>query len=156
MLEHAERESIDLAGLVAGCVRGYEQAYAPRAFELDLPEGRAPLRAVPDALVQMLDKLVQNSNDFAPDGTRIRMALISHPAWYEILVENDGAPFPADLLPAVGSAMISGRAESSSSAGHLGLGLFIARIIAEFHGGTLRAENRADGRGVVVRAILAR
>jgi two-component system sensor histidine kinase ChvG len=28
---------------------------------------------------------------------------------------------------------------------HLGLGLYIVRLVAEHHGGTVRAENRAQG-----------
>lgn len=156
MLESAERELIDLTQLVGGCVRGYEQAYAPRKFELSVPEQKAPMHAVPDALVQMLDKLVQNANDFAPEGKPIRIALAAHSSWYEIRVENDGAPIPADLLPRLGGSLVSGRADAGSKGGHLGLGLFVARIIAEFHGGSIRAENLADGTGVAFTAILAR
>ena len=39
---------------------------------------------------------------------------------------------------------------------HLGLGLYVARLIAEFHGGSIDARNLADGDGVVVRARFAR
>jgi signal transduction histidine kinase len=37
---------------------------------------------------------------------------------------------------------------------HLGLGLFIVRLIAQFHGGRASARDRADGRGVVVEVFL--
>jgi nitrogen fixation/metabolism regulation signal transduction histidine kinase len=34
---------------------------------------------------------------------------------------------------------------------HLGLGLYMVRLITEFHGGSARAANREDGSGVVIR-----
>jgi signal transduction histidine kinase len=36
----------------------------------------------------------------------------------------------------------------------LGLGLYIVRLIAEFHGGRARAANRADGSGVEITVTL--
>jgi signal transduction histidine kinase len=52
--------------------------------------------------------------------------------------------------------MVSVRGERSrdgkSAEPHLGLGLYVARLIAEFHGGSIRAENLASGGGVAVTA----
>jgi signal transduction histidine kinase len=41
-------------------------------------------------------------------------------------------------------------AAKAKSEPHLGLGLFIVRLIAEFHRGAVRARNRDDGRGVII------
>jgi two-component system sensor histidine kinase ChvG len=50
--------------------------------------------------------------------------------------------------------MVSIRPESGGEVPHLGLGLYIVRLIAEFHRGTVRADDRADGAGVVVTVLL--
>jgi len=46
------------------------------------------------------------------------------------------------------------RAGGDTGEPHLGLGLYIARLIAEFHGGNVRADNRGDASGVVVTITL--
>jgi K+-sensing histidine kinase KdpD len=47
--------------------------------------------------------------------------------------------------------MVSVRGEGTPGAPHLGLGLYVARLIAEFHRGAIEAENSAAGDGVVLR-----
>jgi signal transduction histidine kinase len=43
---------------------------------------------------------------------------------------------------------------AEGDAPHLGLGLYIVRLVAEFHGGRASAADREDGRGVVVTVTL--
>jgi two-component system, OmpR family, sensor histidine kinase ChvG len=46
------------------------------------------------------------------------------------------------------------RGERRPGAPHLGLGLYVARLIAEFHGGSITAENLPTGDGVAISARL--
>jgi signal transduction histidine kinase len=71
-------------------------------------------------------------------------------------VENQGPPLPDAIRDSLFDSMVSLRSERSGGAPHLGLGLYIARLIAEFHGGALRAENLPGGNGVAFEAGLAR
>ena len=48
--------------------------------------------------------------------------------------------------------MVSVRGERRPGAPHLGLGLYVARLIVEFHGGTIDAVNLPARNGVEVRA----
>jgi dedicated sortase system histidine kinase len=162
-LQAATRERFDAAMVVGGCVEGYRMAYGgaqgaalSRRFELALPGAPVFVLGAPDLLAQMLDKLVENAVDFAAPGTAIRISLAAEPALARLRIENDGPPLPEALGDALFGSMVSHRAEGPAAVPHLGLGLYIARLIAEFHGGTLRAENLAGGRGVAFEAALAR
>ena len=66
-----------------------------------------------------------------------------------ISVENLGPLLPDDLaaVAALFDSMVSNRAAESNEA-HLGLGLYIARLVAEFHGGGIEAENLPGRDGV--------
>jgi dedicated sortase system histidine kinase len=155
-LASASREVFDAAPVVQGCVEGYRLAYAPRPFEPVLPKGRAMVRGAPDLLAQMLDKLVENAVDFATPGTAVRVLLSSEDDRISLRVENDGQPLPEALRGSSFDSMQSLRSAPSAGVPHLGLGLYIARLIAEFHGGALRAENLASGSGAAFVAALER
>ena len=149
MLESAERERFDLGAVVAGCVEGYRSAYAPREFTLDRPEAPVWIEGVPDAFTQMLDKLAETAHDFAPAGTPIRVALEARGRGARLAVENAGPPLPEQARARLFDSMVSLRGPDAASEGaHLGLGLYIVRLVAEFHGGTVRAENLPGGGGV--------
>jgi len=145
MLESAERERCDLAALVAGCVEGYRLAYRARPFDLERPAMSVEMKGVPDAIAQLLDKLVENANDFAPAASPVRIRLERSENAARLAIENDGPPLP-DTAPLFGS-MVSLRGGAREE-GHLGLGLYIVRLVAEFHGGSVRAENITADRGV--------
>jgi dedicated sortase system histidine kinase len=152
LLESAERERFDLGAVVSGCVDGYRAAYAPRRFELARPDEPVWARGVPDAIAQLLDKLVENAHDFAPPETAIRISLEADARRARLAVENNGPPLPEEAIARLFESMVSlrgpeARGEADDGA-HLGLGLYIARLVAEWHGGRVRASNLPSGRGV--------
>jgi dedicated sortase system histidine kinase len=154
-LADAERERVDLARLVGGCVDGYRNAYPAHRFELEAPPGEFVADVAPDLIAQMLDKLVANAVEFAPAGTPIAVRLDRRAdGRVRLAVENEGPPLPAGMEGRLFDSMVSVRRETGGDVPHLGLGLYIVRLITEFHGGRVRAADRADGRGVVVTVTL--
>ena len=157
-LASVEREPFDLAAVVSGCVEGYRLAYPAQTFELGLPGGKTIAGGSPDLAAQLLDKIVANAVDFSAAGGRgrpIRISLAVADGLIELGVENQGPLLPEAMREKLFESMVSVRAghgEGTSAEPHLGLGLYIARLIAEFHGGEVRARNLASGEGVVVSA----
>jgi two-component system, OmpR family, sensor histidine kinase ChvG len=72
---------------------------------------------------------------------------------YELSVENDGPSIPDDMLGRLFESLFEHRTGSDDKP-HFGLGLYIVRLIAEFHDGSARALNRPDGNGAAFRVSL--
>ncbi len=158
MLESAERERFDLAQVVGGCVEGYRAAYPARRFEFSAPARALPVLGVPDAIAQLLDKLVENANDFAPPGTAVRVELAVRAGRAILAVDNAGPPLPGAQVAGLFDSMVSLRGAHpalASEGTHLGLGLYIVRLVAEAHAGRARAFNLPGGRGVRFEVELA-
>lgn len=102
-------------------------------------------------LEQLLDKLVDNALDFTAAGGQILLSLEAgqgDDCW--LRVSNDGPLLPEAIHGQLFDSMVSVRDRDEGGQPHLGMGLFIARAIAEHHGGELHANNRADGLGAVM------
>jgi dedicated sortase system histidine kinase len=152
-LASVERERFDLAAVVSGCVEGYRLAYPGQSFELALPRDAAIASGSPDLAAQLLDKLVANAVDFSSAGEPIRVSLSVADGAALLSVENQGLPLPESMRGKLFDSMVSLRGrDARTGEPHLGLGLYVARLIAEFHEGAIRAENLASGSGVAVTA----
>jgi two-component system, OmpR family, sensor histidine kinase ChvG len=158
----AERTRLDLVPLVAAAVAAYRSAFAQRAFAAELPKEPVVLEGAPDLIVQMLDKLVENAVDFSPPGALITVRLEVEPGAAIIGVENPGATLSPQLMARLFESLWQSRPDlgkgrsDADSRPHFGLGLYIVRLISEFHGGKAWAENLPDATGVRFVVRLAR
>jgi len=154
-LADVDRERFDLVPVVAGCVEGYRLAYPNAAISFAATSDVIPMVGAPDLIAQMLDKLVANAVEFARGGAVV-VRLDGTSDDVQLSVSNDGPPLPDGMQGRLFDSMVSVRAAGDTGAPHLGLGLYIVRVIAEFHGGYAEATNRPDGSGVTVTITLPR
>ena len=149
-LADAERERFDLGALLDACVDGYRLAYPGRTITCDVAADPLDIDGAPDLIAQMADKLVANAHEVAAPGTAIAINVARAGGAVRLTVANEGPPLPSGMREQLFDSMVSVRSGAGGEVPHLGLGLYIVRLIAEFHGGTARADDRVDGKGVTV------
>ena len=118
------------------------------------------VRCEPVLVRQLLLNLVGNAVRVSPPGAAIALESQVRDGRWTLRVTDDGPGLPPEQLERIFERFVryerpateapAGAAQDSTS-GH-GLGLAICRSIAELHGGTIRAENRADRTGLRVEA----
>jgi two-component system, OmpR family, sensor histidine kinase ChvG len=151
---NAERVRFDLVLVLGSAVAAYRAAFPGRTFRFECATPALMLEGAPDLIVQMLDKLIDNAVDFSPAGSLITVRLREQGAAV-IEVDNEGPALPLHLEGRVFESLWQSRPGSDGQP-HLGLGLYIVRLIAEFHGGEASAANLADGSGVRLAVRLPR
>ncbi len=148
-IRNNERIPTDLVPLLREVFAAYETVYPQHRLALDLRHDTARVMAVADLVVQALDKLMENAASFSPNGGNITLGLERTTDSWVIGVDNDGPPLPPEMQHRLFEPMVSVRDQGGDEV-HLGLGLHVAKLIAEFHDGALTARNRPSGNGVCV------
>jgi signal transduction histidine kinase len=91
-------------------------------------------------IVQMLDKLIDNAVDFSPPGSTIVIRLALDPPDVLLEVDNPGPALPAEIRDKLFESLWQSRdGKDGDNRPHFGLGLYIVRLIAEFHSGVASA-----------------
>ncbi len=143
LMANAEPERFDLKSVLVSTVDAYRDVYSEREFSFACDLDEAAIHGAPELLIQMLDKLVDNAVDFSADGDSIDIGLRRSDGALRLSVANPGPPLPERMRAQLFDSMVSVRAGKDSR--HLGIGLYIAKLIAEGHGGRIRAENIDGG-----------
>jgi two-component system sensor histidine kinase ChvG len=154
-IAHSERQRFDLAALVRATVAAYGTAFPSRRFACEVPPEAIEMNGAPELVVQMLDKLVDNAVDFSTDGATITIVLRASDTEAEISVANPGPALPPEANKRLFESLWQSRAEADRRP-HFGLGLYIVRLIAEFHGGSAQAANLPDQSGAIFSVRLTR
>ena len=142
-LQLQEVEEVDISRLVAGRAEDFRRDGGDIHYEVNVAEG-VRVRGNPDSLVQMLDKLMNNAVERSEPGGVIHVALDTTPGYARLTVANHGEPLPSDVEAIFRPFVSLGRPGRDGS---LGLGLYVAKVIAVRHGGTIKAEPTADRPG---------
>ena len=152
LMKNVEPERFDLATVLESATSAYRDVYGARQFDLTIDAGDTDMTGSPELLIQMLDKLVDNAVDFSGEGDTIRIDLVASDGTLKLSVTNPGPPLPERMRSQLFDSMVSMRSGKDSK--HLGLGLYVARLIAEGHGGSIDADN-VDG-GVMFKVAFPR
>lgn len=113
-------------------------------YLIDLPENTI-LIGDGFMLEQLLDKLISNAKDFSNKKAPIKIiSNLESNTTMQLKVQNYGPPLPKGLEKNIFDGMTSIRKTNSDDQTHLGLGLYIVKLITDFHNGSLEAKNILD------------
>jgi signal transduction histidine kinase len=131
------REPVPVPELLARVAKRY--GAGGRTIEIDAHEGLL-VDADAGRLEQALGNVVDNALRHGSGAVHLTAA--PRNGFVELHVTDEGEGFPADFLPRAFERFT--RADTARTAGGAGLGLAIAAVIAEAHGGEAHAVNRED------------
>jgi two-component system OmpR family sensor kinase len=94
-------------------------------------------------LRQVLGNLIENAVKYSPDGEEVRVSAAAANGAVQIAVRDAGPGIPRDQQGRIFEKFARADVEGGSKPGS-GLGLFIARSIAEAHGGSLDVSSGAE------------
>jgi dedicated sortase system histidine kinase len=143
LMQHVEPETFDLCAALTSTVAAYRDVYSNRSFDIKTDLDSAEIQGAPELIIQMLDKLVDNAVDFSADNDTITIGLQRDDSSLTLTVTNPGPPLPERMRTQLFDSMVSLRPRDDDR--HLGLGLYVAKLIAEGHRGTISAENTDAG-----------
>ena len=128
---------VDLGALVRDSVAGVSFAQDEVSVVSDVQGELPSVRGDRDRLQQVLTNLLDNAVKFSPAGEEVRVNAFQQDSRVRIEVSDRGPGVPADQQRIIFEKFGRGHTAGSPGKPGTGLGLFIARSIAEAHGGVL-------------------
>ncbi|MBA6383233.1 proteobacterial dedicated sortase system histidine kinase [Colwellia sp. BRX10-9] len=156
MLNQTDKVSFNLFDVLNGCVQGYQQIYPNFTIEYLASDKKVMLAGSPEHIAQLLDKVVTNAVEFSEDSKLFITTALKNKD-ITIHVSNNGTLLPDTMEERLFDSMVSMRETpqmKEDKTPHLGLGLYIARLICEFHQGHIVASNHHNPQGVTVSITL--
>jgi PAS domain S-box-containing protein len=136
-----ERRALELRSFIADLLERGGALTHPERIRAEIPPDLPPLDADPDRLGRVLVNLLGNALKYSPPETPVVVQARTMDRFVRVSVADRGPGIAAEDLPHVFDRFY--RARRTGGTDGLGLGLYIAKMIVEAHGGRVWAETEA-------------
>jgi two-component system OmpR family sensor kinase len=132
-----QRVPLDLAELVQEAAGAAAVLAAARGVTVQAhtPDDEVRFVGDPELLTRLLQNLLDNAVKYSPDGGLAAVSLVADDRWLRVQVSDEGPGIPAEVRDHVFDRFY--RADAARSEEGAGLGLAIARWVAQAHAGEL-------------------
>jgi CheY-like chemotaxis protein len=143
------KEIVDIAPIIKSAVETVQPLLHVRKHELTVSttSGTLWLDADPTRLEQILSNLLNNAAKYTDNGGQIWLTAEQEGKDIVIKVRDTGIGIAPEKLPQMFELFAQGNPSLARSEGGLGIGLTLARSLAEMHGGTVVAQSEGPGQG---------
>jgi PAS domain S-box-containing protein len=146
-------QTVDVPDIVARAIEGIVPAADAKGVRLEriVDPHATPIAGDPERLQQILWNLLTNAVKFTPRGGKVQVRLERVDSQVAVTVSDTGIGIPPEFLPHVFERFRQADGGIARERGGLGIGLSIARQLAEMHGGTIDVESAGPGQGATFR-----
>jgi signal transduction histidine kinase len=152
-----QQQEFDLIPVVHEVVQRYREISAEEGritFAVKAPD-TLPVTGDAMRIEQALTNLIGNAAKYSPSGGEIRVAVDLRGDEVALVVADDGIGIPAEDLPTLARPFARGSRRARTFSG-MGIGLYLARLVAEGHGGSVALASPGEDKGTTVTMTLPR
>jgi signal transduction histidine kinase len=144
-----KRENLDLRVPVQHALETFQGDFAAKQLKLEIQLPTQPLVAFADEtrIAQVLINLLSNALKFTPAGGTISVELAQEDGAAIVTVRDTGIGINPAILPQLFTMFFQVDTPSKAVKAGLGIGLSLAKILVELHGGTMEAHSEGEGKG---------
>ena len=142
-------QSVAPQALVDAAVDRLSQQYQEKNITLEshVADGLTPVYADPDRAIQVLTNLMTNALRYTPEGGHVDVTVTQSEGRVWFRVRDSGIGITAEQLPHIFERFYRAEKSRARALGGSGIGLTIARALAQAMGGELTAESAGAGKG---------
>ena len=148
------QRSVSGRRIIEEVVAAFAEEAARRRISLQAAAGDdLMVEADPSKIAIALSNLVKNALTFTDDGGKILITGLSVPGYIQVSVADNGIGIPARDVPRVFERFFQVESHLTRRHGGMGLGLAVAKVMVEMHGGRIWAES-TEGQGSIFTFLL--